>query len=110
MAECWLGFNLTRMWQGKVVEQHILGLLNTDEVVLSADNQKDVQLLVHICDQEAANLGLNFSTVKLGIVVFNNSSTDAKSIQLGEISRMEEDKYLGLWINEKNYSTRNNLI
>lgn len=42
---------------------------------------RDVQLLINICGQESTDLWLNFSTEKLGIMVFHDSSTGKVSVQ-----------------------------
>lgn len=56
--------------------------------------------LINISGQEAADLGLGFSTEKLGIMVFNDTSADSVSIQHAELPRVKEHKYLGVWITE----------
>lgn len=51
-----LGFNLTHVRQGKVVQQCVWGMLYADDIVVLADNQKYVQLLINICAQESTDL------------------------------------------------------
>ena len=104
LEESQLGFNLAHMWQGKLAEQRIPGMLYADDIVLLADNQRDMQLLINISGREATDLGLKFRTEKSGIMVFNDISTDAMTIQQSVIPRVKEYKYLGVWINEgENY-------
>lgn len=81
LEETQLGFNLTHMLQGEMVQQRILGMLYADDHVLLADNQTDMQQLINIRGQEGTDLGLNFSARKLAIMAFSDTSTDGVSIQ-----------------------------
>ena len=79
--------------------------LYADDIVLLADNQRDMQLLINISGREATDLGLEFSAEKSGVMVFNDVSTVTMTIQHFVIPRVKEYKYLGVWINEEeNYS------
>lgn len=81
--------NLTHMLQGEVLQQHIPIMLYADAIVLLANNQTDVKWLINISDEEAIDIGLNFSAEKSGIMVFNDTSTDAASIQHDELPRVK---------------------
>lgn len=80
-------------------------MLYIDDIVRLADNQSDMLPLINISSQEATDFGLKFSTEKSGITAFNDTSTDSVSIQHGELSRVEEYKYLGVWISEVEFGS-----
>ena len=102
-----LGFDLSYMRNGQMVQQKVPGLMYADDIVLLADNKKDLQILANICGNAATNLGLKFSTEKSGIMIFNeHTSNFVVSIQQQVIPIVKQYKYLGVHINEgKNYSS-----
>ena len=59
-----LGFDLSYMRNGQMVQQKVPGLMYADDIVRLADNKKDLQILANICGNAATNLGLKFSTEK----------------------------------------------
>ena len=81
-------------------------MMYADDIVLLADNKKDLQILANICGNAATNLGLKFSTEKSGIMIFNEDMSNfVVSIQQQVIPIVKQYKYLGVHINEgKNYS------
>lgn len=96
-----VGFNLCFRRNGQEVEQHIPGLIYADDIVLLADNEQGLQQLTDMCGEEATELGLEFSTEKSGVLVFNDDARNKSVlIQQATIPQVTKYKYLGIWINE----------
>lgn len=96
-----IGFNLCYSRKGQEVEQHIPGLIYADDIVLLADSKQCLQQLTDICGEEATELGLEFSTAKSGVLVFNdNARNESVFVQKAAIPWVTEYKYLGIWLNE----------
>ena len=78
-----------------------------DDIVLLADNKKDLQILANICANAATNLGLRFSTEKSRIMIFNEETSNfVVSIQQQVIPIVKQYKYIGVHIKEgQNYSS-----
>ena len=57
----WLGFDLSYIEKGQVVQQRIAGLMYADDIVLIANDRIGMQGLMVICIEEAAHLGIPFT-------------------------------------------------
>ena len=74
-----------------------------DDVVLMADNPKNLQLLINICESWGKRNLMVFNISKCKIMVFNSPPVISKfSINNTEISVVNNYKYLGIEISNKN--------
>lgn len=84
------------------------GLTYGDDIVLSAEKVNDMQLLLDICIEEAAVLGLPLDVYKSAAVVFAGSpNITLGDLRLGEVNMpvLSEHKYLGIILsNADDYS------
>uniref|UniRef100_A0A6G5A9Y0 Putative tick transposon n=1 Tax=Rhipicephalus microplus TaxID=6941 RepID=A0A6G5A9Y0_RHIMP len=60
-----LGFNLSFVKQGKLIEQALPALMYADDILLMADNKEDLQRLVDKCGNEGDRLDFRFSRKNL---------------------------------------------
>ena len=74
-----------------------------DDVVLTAENPENLQLLINKCECWAKKNLMDFNVSKCKIMVFNRPTLDLKfSIYNKELSVVNSYKYLGIEISTKN--------
>uniref|UniRef100_A0A6G5AAH8 Putative tick transposon n=1 Tax=Rhipicephalus microplus TaxID=6941 RepID=A0A6G5AAH8_RHIMP len=93
-----LGFNLSFVKQGKLIEQALPALMYADDIVLMADNKEDLQRLMDICGNEGDRLGFRFSKEKSTVMIFNDIEDCELRIQEVTLEITDKYKYLGVWI------------
>lgn len=82
--------------------QKVPGLMCVEDILLIADNARNLRALVNMCGNAATNLALNFSTEKSGIIIVNEeTSNNVVSIQHQVMPIVMQYKYLGVYINEE---------
>lgn len=52
------------------------------------------------CGDERGNLGFTFSTIRSGLMIFNDSTDQVLTLQGHEIASLAEYRYLGVWVTE----------
>ena len=93
-----LGFDLSYSKLGQTIQQSLPGLIYADNIVLMANNRIDLQELMSICGREGEELGLEFSSEKSAVMIFNNDDVERLKIQNITVERATKYKYLGVWI------------
>ena len=73
-----------------------------DDIVLMANNSRDLQKLVKIAENYARKWNFAFNTKKCKVLVFNRKGAQPTiTLDSDNLEVVKEYKYLGVWLDEK---------
>lgn len=65
-----------------------------------ANSNIELESLINTCGTEGHRLGLEFTSDKSAVILFNDDGIAQLEVQGIEVEQVDKYKYLGLWINE----------